>query len=157
MTYFGVSITKVQSYQNRNRKKRNLNKITSLDHEILNDPVELAAFVTNRESSFSVLASAQLPAKIIIIILGFRVLGREKRKKVPEVLGGLWSNIGEELHLNAPSWDCSDSDVEEDYRILWVRRPHVPLHTSARRRHSFQHFRYYYFYTNKKKYRLPYK
>lgn len=47
---------------------------------------------------------------------------------VPEIFGGFGGDIGEELHLDAAGGDVTDGDVEEDDRILWVRRPHVPLH-----------------------------
>lgn len=48
----------------------------------------------------------------------------------PEVFGGFGSDIGEELHLDAASGNVTDGYVEEDDWVLWVGRPHVPLHSA---------------------------
>lgn len=42
-----------ESIDNSRRKSKDLEKITSLNHKILNDPVELAPLVPNWQSSFS--------------------------------------------------------------------------------------------------------
>lgn len=86
-----------------------------MNHEILDDSMELAALVANGETGFSVLAGAELP----------------------EISGSLGGDVGEELHLDATGGDGANGDVEEHDRILWVRRPHVPLHSSQRHGKSF--------------------
>lgn len=47
---------------------------------------------------------------------------------VPEILGRLGGDVCEQLHLDPPSRYRPDSDVEEDDRVLRVRRPQVPIH-----------------------------
>lgn len=46
----------------------------------------------------------------------------------PEIFGCFGGDIGEELHLDTASGDVTDCDIEEDYWVLCVGRPHVPLH-----------------------------
>lgn len=81
-----------------------LQKVTGLNHEILNNPMELAPLIPNGKTSFSVLPGAELP----------------------EVFSSFGGDVGEELHLDTTGGDGADGDVEEDDRILRVRRPQVP-------------------------------
>ena len=87
-------------------------EVTSLDHEVLDDSVELAGLISNRLSTFPVLA----------------------RAKLPEVLTSAWANVSEELHLDPPSINAANLHVEEHDRIARVLRSRVPV--LNRRRHS---------------------
>ena len=48
---------------------------------------------------------------------------------MPEILGGFWGNIREELHPDSTSGDVADGDIEKYDWVLRVWRPHVPLYS----------------------------
>ena len=82
-----------------------LEKVPALDHEILDDAVELDVLVSLRKPALLVLTGAELS----------------------EVLARLGRDVGEQLHLDPPDVRASDGDVEKHHGIVRIGRPLVPL------------------------------
>ena len=75
-----------------------INKISTLNHEILYDPVEGASFVSYRNAIFSELSGAELP----------------------KVLCRLRHHDCKELDLHATNFLAANADIEEDHWIDWT-------------------------------------
>lgn len=77
-----------------------VSEVTTLDHELLNDPMKDGTLVVKRLSflSYALLTSAE----------------------ASEVLGSLWHEIRVQLHDNPTSRPAADLDVEEDPRALGI-------------------------------------
>ena len=77
-----------------------IHKISSLDHEILDHTVELAALVALRAAQ---------------VVLG--LAGAE----LAEVLGGARDGVGVQLHFDAAEGLAAEGEVEEDDRVFGGR------------------------------------
>jgi len=106
MFSYEVFIFKLATIDRNASTAISLDKITSLNHEILNNPVKMAAFIANRNARFPVFPCAELP----------------------KVFSCPGNNIGEELHLNSSRWNGAYRYIEEDDGILWVWRLLVPFY-----------------------------
>lgn len=71
-------------------------KITTLDHKLLDYAVELRAFVPLR------------PAQMVL---------RLACAELAEVLGGSGDGVGEEFHFDPAKWFAAECHVEEDYGV----------------------------------------
>lgn len=77
-----------------------IHKVASLNHEILDDPVERAVLETERHAVLLVLAGA----------------------KLAKVLGRTGHRVRKELNLDSADFRGSDRDVEKDDRVLVLVR-----------------------------------
>jgi len=85
------------------RKKSYVNKVPALNHEVLDEPVEVDALEASRDPAALELASAELS----------------------EVLSRLGHHVGIQFHDDPANLHISDRDVEEDDRIFVI--PHLSL------------------------------
>lgn len=82
-----------QSINTSRARAITIQEITTLTHEILDNAMEFAAFVSLRSTK---------------MILGFA------GTKLPEIFSRLGNYIGEELKLDSTEWLTSNCDIKED-------------------------------------------
>merc|ERR1719487_1495672 len=84
-------------------------EVSTLNHEILDNPMESAVLVANWH------------------LVKLELSGTE----LPEILGRLWDHVAKELHLDAADWMATNGNVEKDHWVVGM-----PLWAVFRRRRS---------------------
>lgn len=94
-----VFVRKIRAVNTTTAGAVSLDEIPALDHEILDHSVKRGAFEPDWHPVFPEFA----------------------RAKLPEVLGRLRANVGEQLHLHAANVLSANVDVKEDDGVVWIR------------------------------------
>jgi len=95
-----------------------IHKVTPLDHEILDHPVELGSFVSKRHTVLLILSSAELS----------------------EVLSSLGRGVGIQLHQDPSNLRRSYRHLKEDHRVVWIPQLRLNLVPGGNCRHVLQVF-----------------
>ena len=85
-----------RSVDSRGPSTISVDKVSSLNHELLNDAMELATFVALRSSA---------------------LVFRFSSAVLTEVLGSTRDDIREELHLDSTKWLAAECYIKEDHRV----------------------------------------